>query len=60
MIRPARVKAKVNLSAHHAFEPKGDTENMMRIAYGEDNYVSRFQEPGVIEDVLAKIHPGRP
>ncbi|GJY14817.1 alpha/beta hydrolase fold-1 [Tanacetum coccineum] len=34
---------------------KGDIEKMMRIAYGEQNCISRFQEPGVIEAVPAKI-----
>ncbi|GJR36315.1 alpha/beta hydrolase fold-1 [Tanacetum coccineum] len=56
MIRPDRVKAMVNLSVPVIpWNEKGDIEKIMRIAYGEENCISRFQEPGVIEAVPAKI-----
>ncbi|KAI3728103.1 hypothetical protein L6452_16732 [Arctium lappa] len=58
MFRPDRVKALVNLSVPFIpWNPNGDMAQMLRIAYGEDHYMSRFQEPGEIEAELAKMNP---
>ncbi|XP_077211356.1 epoxide hydrolase 1-like [Tasmannia lanceolata] len=50
MFRPERVKALVNLSI--AFDPR-DPERKpiesLRAMFGDDYYICRFQEPGVVE-----------
>ncbi|CAI9274927.1 unnamed protein product [Lactuca saligna] len=56
MFRPERVKALVNLSVPFLpRNPKTDLVEMLRDAYGEDHYMTRFQEPGEIEAELAKL-----
>ncbi|XP_024965099.1 uncharacterized protein LOC112505418, partial [Cynara cardunculus var. scolymus] len=58
MFRPDRVKALVNLSVPFLpWNPKGDLAEVLRTAYGEDHYMSRFQKPGEIEAELAKMSP---
>ncbi|KAH6808677.1 alpha/beta-Hydrolases superfamily protein [Perilla frutescens var. frutescens] len=50
MYRPDRVKALVNLSV--PFIPRDPQMSLVDIlwkSYGDDHYISRFQEPGVIE-----------
>ncbi|KAI4372519.1 hypothetical protein MLD38_010739 [Melastoma candidum] len=56
LYRPDRVKALVNMSV--AFNPRNPTVrpiDSLRRLYGEDYYVCRFQEPGMIEAEFAKI-----
>lgn len=56
MFRPERVKALVNLSVPFLpRNPDSDLVEMLRAAYGEDHYMTRFQEPGEIESELAKL-----
>ncbi|KVH95076.1 uncharacterized protein LOC112527675 [Cynara cardunculus var. scolymus] len=56
MFRPERVKALVNLSVPFIpWNPNGDLVKMLRIAYGEDHYMTRFQEPGEIEAEFARL-----
>ncbi|XP_023768705.1 uncharacterized protein LOC111917257 [Lactuca sativa] len=56
MFRPERVKALVNLSVPFLpRNPKRDMVEMLTDAYGEDHYMTRFQEPGEIEAELAKL-----
>ncbi|KAG8480906.1 hypothetical protein CXB51_025466 [Gossypium anomalum] len=50
MFRPDRVKALVNMSV--AFNPRNPNMKPLeglRALYGDDYYICRFQEPGVIE-----------
>ncbi|KAI3728099.1 hypothetical protein L6452_16728 [Arctium lappa] len=57
MFRPDRVKALVNLSVPFMpWNPNGDMVEMLRAAYGEDHYVSRFQEPGKIEAEFGRMN----
>ncbi|KAK8661773.1 hypothetical protein V6N13_091368 [Hibiscus sabdariffa] len=56
MFRPDRVKALVNLSV--VFSPRiPDRKPLetLRAVYGEDYYICRFQEPGVIEAEFKEI-----
>lgn len=56
MFRPDKVKALVNLSVPFLpWNPNEDIVSTLRSAYGEDHYMSRFQEPGEIEEELAKM-----
>ncbi|PWA35317.1 Alpha/beta hydrolase fold-1 [Artemisia annua] len=56
MFRPDRVKGLVNLSVPTSFRnPNADLVEMMRAAYGEDHYITRFQKPGDIEAELTKL-----
>nr|GEU61625.1 bifunctional epoxide hydrolase 2-like [Tanacetum cinerariifolium] len=56
MFRPDRVKGLVNLSVPtFRRNPDANVVEMMRAAYGEDHYITRFQKPGDIEDELAKL-----
>lgn len=56
MFRPDRVKALVNLSVPFLpWNPNGDMVELLKTAYGEDHYMSRFQEPGDIEAELGKM-----
>ncbi|KAD5317280.1 hypothetical protein R6Q59_032613 [Mikania micrantha] len=56
MFRPDRVKALVNLSvAFIPWNPKGDLVELLRLEYGEDHYMTRFQKPGEIEAEFAKM-----
>ncbi|KAJ9550046.1 hypothetical protein OSB04_022589 [Centaurea solstitialis] len=56
MFRPDRIKALVNLSVPFMpWNPKGDMVKILRAAYGEDHYVSRFQEPGKMEAEFAQM-----
>ncbi|GJV37705.1 alpha/beta hydrolase fold-1 [Tanacetum coccineum] len=43
MFRPDRVKGLVNLSFPTCRNPNADIAEMMRAAYGEDHYITRFQ-----------------
>ncbi|XP_039023489.1 epoxide hydrolase A-like [Hibiscus syriacus] len=50
MFRPDRVKALVNMSVvFNPRNPYGKPLETLRAVYGEDYYICRFQEPGVIE-----------
>ncbi|XP_020086425.1 uncharacterized protein LOC109708907 [Ananas comosus] len=56
MFRPEKVKALVNLSV--AFAPRNPARKpveYLRSLYGDDYYVCRFQEPGVIEAEFARL-----
>lgn len=56
MFRPDRVKALVNLSV--AFMPRNPTSKPLdyfRALYGDEYYISRFQEPGVVEAEFARL-----
>ncbi|XP_043722790.1 epoxide hydrolase A-like [Telopea speciosissima] len=56
LFRPDRVKAHVSLSV--AFNPRNPSAkpiDRMRAALGEDYYMCRFQEPGDVEDVFARL-----
>ncbi|XP_071696125.1 epoxide hydrolase 3-like [Rutidosis leptorrhynchoides] len=54
--RPERVKALVNLSVPFLpWNPDGNVVELMRKAYGEDHYMVRFQEPGAIENGVARL-----
>ncbi|XP_020254886.1 uncharacterized protein LOC109831840 isoform X2 [Asparagus officinalis] len=56
MFRPDKVKALVNLSV--PFLPRNPTikfTDFLRSLYGDDFYVSRFQEPGDIEQQFTHI-----
>ncbi|KAD3641530.1 hypothetical protein R6Q59_004148 [Mikania micrantha] len=56
LFRPDKVKALVSLSV--PFTPRNPhqkpVENL-RLAYGDDHYICRFQEPGEIEAVFASV-----
>ncbi|GAB2281717.1 hypothetical protein Dimus_016287 [Dionaea muscipula] len=56
LFRPDRIKALVNLSV--VFMPRNPQIKPvqgMRLAFGDDFYICRFQEPGVIEQEFAEI-----
>ncbi|GAV66973.1 Abhydrolase_6 domain-containing protein [Cephalotus follicularis] len=54
--RPDRVKALVNLSvALFPRNPQVKSLEGLRTFYGEDFYISRFQEPGEIEQDFAQV-----
>ncbi|KAM3268289.1 epoxide hydrolase A [Capsicum chacoense] len=56
LFRPDKVKALVNLSVH--FFPRNPQMNPvegLKLLYGEDHYVSRFQVPGEIEAEFAPL-----
>ncbi|KAK9052942.1 hypothetical protein SSX86_029572 [Deinandra increscens subsp. villosa] len=56
LFRPDKVKALVNLSVH--FSPRNPQRKVVetfRAFYGDDHYICRFQKPGEIEDVFAKV-----
>ncbi|KAM1171567.1 hypothetical protein ACFX2G_022274 [Malus domestica] len=56
MFRPDRVKALVSLSVQ--FRPRNPQRKfieMVQAAYGDDYYMCRFQEPGVIEAEFAQM-----
>ncbi|KAM1379997.1 hypothetical protein ACFX2I_021792 [Malus domestica] len=56
MFRPDRVKAMVSLSMQ--FRPRNPQRKfieMVQAAYGDDYYMCRFQEPGVIEAEFAQM-----
>ncbi|KAK3016339.1 hypothetical protein RJ639_005723 [Escallonia herrerae] len=56
LFRPDRVKALVNLSvAYMPRDPTSSPAQTFRALYGDDHYVSRFQEPGEIEAELAPL-----
>ncbi|XP_071701849.1 epoxide hydrolase 2-like [Rutidosis leptorrhynchoides] len=56
LFRPDRVKGLVNLSVPFIpWNPNGDLAQMLGSVYGEDYYISRFQEPGDIEAELSKM-----
>ncbi|CAH9079132.1 unnamed protein product [Cuscuta europaea] len=51
LLRPDRIKALVNLSV--AFSPRNPTRKpvgSMRLLFGDDYYICRFQEPGEAEE----------
>ncbi|KAL9393066.1 hypothetical protein Peur_012351 [Populus x canadensis] len=55
LFRPDRVKAYVCLSVpYRPRNPKMKPVETMKLAFGEDYYVCRFQEPGVIEAEIAR------
>ncbi|KAJ0976290.1 hypothetical protein J5N97_018255 [Dioscorea zingiberensis] len=56
MFRPDKVKALVNLSV--AFKPRNPAAkpvDYFKSVYGDNYYVCRFQEPGVIEAEFARV-----
>ncbi|KAF5753614.1 putative alpha/beta hydrolase-1, epoxide hydrolase [Helianthus annuus] len=56
LFRPDRVMGLVNMSVPFLpWNPNGDMATMLKNAYGEDHYMSRFQEPGDIEAELGKM-----
>ncbi|XP_062108715.1 uncharacterized protein LOC133819468 [Humulus lupulus] len=56
LFRPDRVKALVNLSvAFNPRNPKRKPYETLRAIYGDDYYICRFQEIGVIEGEFAEI-----
>ncbi|KAL8484942.1 hypothetical protein ACS0TY_027301 [Phlomoides rotata] len=56
MYRPDRVKALVSLSlAYMPRDPEMNIVEMFRKMYGDDHYISRFQEPGEIEAEIKQI-----
>nr|XP_043638797.1 epoxide hydrolase A-like [Erigeron canadensis]XP_043638798.1 epoxide hydrolase A-like [Erigeron canadensis]XP_043638799.1 epoxide hydrolase A-like [Erigeron canadensis] len=56
VFRPDRVKALVTLSVpYFSWNPMGHMIDLMRAVYGPDHYMVRFQEPGDIEDELARM-----
>ncbi|KAK2412075.1 epoxide hydrolase A [Trifolium repens] len=56
LYRPEKIKALVNLSvAFTPRNPKRKPLDTLRAVYGNDYYVSRFQEPGDIEAEFAEI-----
>ncbi|KAK2989320.1 hypothetical protein RJ640_014779, partial [Escallonia rubra] len=56
LFRPDRVKALVNLSvAYMPRDPTSSPARIFRALYGDDHYISRFQEPGEIEAELAPL-----
>ncbi|BBG93119.1 alpha/beta-Hydrolases superfamily protein [Prunus dulcis] len=60
LFRPDRVKALVNMSV--AFLPRNPQRKSLeslKAVYGDDYYICRFQEPGVIEAEFAKIDTAR-
>ncbi|KAL8201093.1 hypothetical protein R6Q57_012432 [Mikania cordata] len=58
MFRPDRVKGLVNMSVPFIpWDPNGDIVTRLRSAFGEDHYMTRFQEPGDIESKLGKMSP---
>ncbi|KAI5587216.1 hypothetical protein BDE02_05G016600 [Populus trichocarpa] len=55
LFRPDRVKAYVCLCVpYRPRNPKMKPVETMKLAFGEDYYVCRFQEPGVIEADIAR------
>lgn len=57
LLRPDRVKGLVALSV--AFSPRNPKYSALvglRAAYGDDFYICRFQEPGVIEKEFSEIN----
>ncbi|KAJ9550039.1 hypothetical protein OSB04_022582 [Centaurea solstitialis] len=53
LFRPDKVKALVNLSIQFTpRDPRGTALDTFRAVYGDDHYVSKFQEPGEIEAVF--------
>lgn len=60
LIRPDRVKALVNLSVPYMpRNPKMKPTHGFRLAFGDDFYICRFQEPGDIEEEFASIDTAR-
>ncbi|XP_021806235.1 uncharacterized protein LOC110750244 [Prunus avium] len=60
LFRPDRVKALVNMSV--VFPPRNPqrkTLESLKAVYGDDYYICRFQEPGVIEAEFAKLGTAR-
>ncbi|KAJ0976289.1 hypothetical protein J5N97_018254 [Dioscorea zingiberensis] len=56
MFRPDKVKALVNLSvAFMRRNPAAKPVDYFRSLYGENYYICRFQEPGVIEADFARV-----
>ncbi|XVF38748.1 hypothetical protein REPUB_Repub20aG0128400 [Reevesia pubescens] len=56
LFRPDRVKALVNMSI--VFSPRNPTRKpleTLRAFYGDDYYICRFQEPGVIEEEFGEL-----
>ncbi|CAH1435924.1 unnamed protein product [Lactuca virosa] len=56
LFRPDKAKALVNLSVH--FAPRNPHQKIVEIfcvAYRDDHYICRFQEPGEIEVVFASL-----
>ncbi|XP_004508197.1 epoxide hydrolase 1-like [Cicer arietinum] len=60
LYRPERIKAVVNLSVSFTpRNPKRKPLETLRAVYGNDYYISRFQEPGDIEAEFAEIGTAR-
>ncbi|XP_039115088.1 epoxide hydrolase A-like [Dioscorea cayenensis subsp. rotundata] len=56
LFRPDKVKALVNLSvAYMPRNPAAKPVDYFRALYGDDYYVCRFQEPGVIESIFGSV-----
>ncbi|XP_010544298.1 PREDICTED: bifunctional epoxide hydrolase 2-like [Tarenaya hassleriana] len=60
LFRPDKVKALVNLSVPFTLKPTDPSPavkpvEMLRAFYGDDYYISRFQEPGAIEAEFAEV-----
>ncbi|XP_078173898.1 epoxide hydrolase 1-like [Carex rostrata] len=56
LFRPDRIRALVNLSV--VFMPRNPVVppvKYFRVAYGDEFYVDRFQEPGAIEEEFARL-----
>lgn len=56
LLRPDRVKALVNMSV--VFRPRNPTRKpieSMRVLFGDDYYMCRFQEPGLAENEFARL-----
>ncbi|GMH20449.1 hypothetical protein Nepgr_022290 [Nepenthes gracilis] len=60
LFRPDRIKALVNLSVvFMPRNPKIKPIQGLRLAFGDDFYICRFQEPGVAEEEFATVDTAR-
>ncbi|MFS7943630.1 putative soluble epoxide hydrolase [Helianthus anomalus] len=56
LFKPDRVKALFNMSvAFMPWNPDGNLVEVVRLLYGDDYYIVRFQKPGEIEAEFAKL-----
>ncbi|CAH9079130.1 unnamed protein product [Cuscuta europaea] len=60
LLRPDRIKAVVNLSvAFSPRNPQGKPVETMRLKFGDDYYICRFQEPGEAEEEFVRAGTDR-